>query len=302
MPKNILITGGSGFIGSELMARWLAEQHQLYVLTRKPDKLMSRWQQYSGQVHAFSRFSDLKATQLDWIINLSGEGIADRPWTSRRKQQLLDSRIDVTNQLASWLRHHEITVPVIISGSAIGIYGDCGLNSVDEGAVLAHQDFAASLCQQWEQSAMQLEGRCQRLVLVRTGIVLGKGGGMLKRLLLPFSLALGGRLGDGQQGFSWIHMEDYCRAIQHLLLNDQSSGVYNLVAGDEINNQQFTRALASVLRRPAFMHVPSLLLKTLLGELSGLLLTGQKVKPMRLKSEGFGFVYPDINVALRDLC
>ena len=300
MPKNILMTGGSGFIGSQLMTSWLAEGHKLYVLTREPQRLTQRWFEYEEQLHAFSRFSDLQVEHLDWIINLSGEGIADRLWTERRKQQLLDSRIEVTNQLASWLRYKGMQVPVIISGSAIGIYGDSGV--VDETDPLSANDFAATLCKRWEESAIQLERQCQRLVLVRTGIVLGNNGGMLKRLLLPFSFALGGRLGSGQQGFSWIHMKDYCRAIQHLLLKEQSRGVYNLVAGDQIDNREFTRALAKTLKRPAIMHVPSFVLKIMLGELSGLLLTGQKVKPMRLKSEGFDFVFPDINVALRDLC
>lgn len=300
MPKNILITGGSGFIGSQLMTTWFEDGHNIYVLTREPQRLVQRWHQYAEQLQAFSRFADLQVEQLDWIVNLSGEGIADRLWSERRKQRLLDSRIEVTNQLASWLRYKNIQVPVIISGSAIGIYGDSDI--VDETSALPGSDFAATLCKRWEDSAIQLEQQCQRLVLVRTGIVLGKGGGMLKRLILPFSLALGGRLGSGQQGFSWIHMEDYCRAIQHLLLNDQSSGAYNLVAGDQIDNREFTRALAKVLKRPAIMHVPSFVLKILLGELSALLLTGQKVKPMRLTAEGFDFVYPDINVALKNLC
>jgi len=300
MTKQIVITGGSGFIGSQLLHLWLSQGHKVYALTRRPVQLQQRWVDYADQLYTFQSFDELGLESVDWVVHLAGEGIADRLWTKHRKSLLAASRIGVTNKLARWLDERNINAEVVISGSAIGIYG-AGDDWVDEETTTFANDFAAELCQKWEQSALALQKHCKRLVIVRTGIVLGNSGGLLKRLRLPFLIGLGGRLGKGLQITSWIHIEDYCRAIEHLLNQSESQGIYNLVNENPVNNRDFTRELAAALNRPAFMHVPAIALRLLLGELSQLLLSGQKVKPKRLLAEGFNFVFPDISDALKNI-
>lgn len=297
MNKQILITGGTGFIGNKLIDTLLVDGHRIAVLTRRPQWVNSRWH---GKVQAIAEFSELDV-KVDWLINLAGEGIADARWSQKRKQALRDSRIALTERLARWAELTDQAFEVVLSGSAIGYYGGVpGAHPVFSENSPAGNDFSANLCIDWEAAAKALESRTQRLVLLRTGIVLDAHDGMLQRLWLPFKLGLGGVIGSGDQVTSWIHRSDYCRAI-HFLLGSTIVGPVNMTAPYAASNREFTAALASALHRPAVFPMPAFAAKLVFGELSELLLKGQNVKPNTLTQAGFDFQYLNVSQALEEI-
>lgn len=300
MTKRILITGGTGFIGQQLVDQWLLEGHDITVFSRRPAWAARRWQH---RVRVASSWSEVQGT-FHWLINLAGEGIADRRWSASRKAVLRQSRIDLTCDLAAWASATQQSFEVVLSGSAIGIYGaDGGGQSptvLSEESPYGH-DFSAQLCRDWEQAAQSLASLTHRLIHLRTGLVMGAHGGMLKRLWLPFSLGLGGVIGTGQQYLSWIHLEDYCRAVQHLLVNEQAQGVFNLTAPMPVTQAEFTTTLGGVLARPTWFPMPSFVARALFGEMSDLLLQGQYVVPTALQQHDFKFKYERLDVALKSI-
>ncbi|MDF1763423.1 MAG: TIGR01777 family oxidoreductase [Oleibacter sp.] len=299
MAKRIFITGGTGFIGSKLIDQWIDQGHVVTVLTRQPVKARARW---SKPVTAIS---DLNAAteRYDWLINLAGEGIAEKRWTASRKTALRNSRINLTERLVRWAESTGQKFEKVLTGSAVGVYGSFAEGptpALTEDAACG-DDFSAHLCTDWETAAKGLARFTKQLTYLRTGIVLGPNGGMLQRLWLPFKLGLGGRIGDGTQVLSWIHLDDYCRAVD-LLLADKGAGsehgVFNMVAPQAVTNREFTETLAKTIKRPALFPMPTLVAKTLFGEMGDLLLKGQRVAPAQLVQHGFSFQYPDLDVAL----
>ena len=289
--QRIFITGGSGFIGSRLIDRWLQQGHLITVLSRRPEWVAQRW---SGQVAAVSAFQQLSGS-FDVLVNLAGEGIADSRWTRARKAELFDSRVALTADLARWATLTGQRFKVVLSGSAIGYYGGFADDSISlNEQASAGSDFAARLCAEWEQAAAPLKELTERFLVLRTGVVLGADGGMLKRLKLPFSLGLGGVIGDGRQVLSWIGLEDYCRAVD-FLLDGQISGAVNMTAPQPQSNRTFTQALSAALHRPALMPMPVFVAKAAFGEMSVLLLQGQKVMPECLTAAGFQFEQPHLH-------
>lgn len=237
---------------------------------------------------------------FDAVINLAGAPIAAARWSERRKQMLRDSRIALTEALVNAIGKARHKPAVLLSGSATGYYGDGGdtpmTETSDQGA-----DFGAGLCLDWEQMALRAEGHGVRVVLLRTGLVLHPSGGLLGRMLLPFKLGLGAQLGDGRQWMSWIHMRDYVAIVMRLLDDPGATGAFNLTAPQPVTNAQFTATLARVLRRPAFIVAPSALLKIALGEMSVLLIGGQRVLPDRVEAMGYHYSYSTLEPALRSL-
>lgn len=294
---NILLTGGTGFIGATLCHALSNDGHALTVLSRNPAKVP----RLCGEaVKGIARLDEIGAeTHFDAIINLAGEGIADARWSDSRKKQLLDSRIGVTAQLIRYIERADRKPEVLISGSAVGYYGDGGDQPLDENAP-AHGGFGHRLCAEWEQTAQQAENFGVRVCIIRTGLVIGPGGGFLKRMLPPFKLGLGGRLGSGKQWMSWIHRDDYIAIVKLFLASPGLQGVFNGTAPNPVTNAEFTCCLAKVLRRPALLPVPAVVLKSLLGEMAGLLLGGQRVLPVRLQQAGFAFKFTTLEAALRD--
>ena len=295
---KILITGGTGFIGSALTRSLTEQGYEVTVLSRNPDSV----EKICGSgIKALNNLNQLKPEDtFQVIINLAGAPIFDARWSDARKQIIRDSRIGLTKQLVASMARMTVKPELLISGSAIGYYGDQGDTVLTEQSA-THKDFSEQLCTDWENEAKKAEQLGVRVCLIRTGLVLAEGGGLLKRMLLPFRLGLGGRLGDGQQWMSWIHRQDWI-AIARLMITDSSmQGAYNATAPNPVTNSEFTRTLAHCLNRPALLPVPAWLLKILLGEMSGLVLGSQRVMPERLLALGFRFQYTDLSSALNQV-
>jgi len=295
---HILITGGTGLIGRHLCKALLAEGYQLTVLSRHPETVAVKC---GAAVQTMSSLNEWQPDRtFDVVINLAGEPIVDAYWSVRRKQVLRDSRIALTEKLVQCIAAAKQKPTVLLSGSAIGYYGNRGDAELDEFAS-AGSDFAASLCKDWEEVALAAEKHGVRVCLLRTGLVLSKNGGLLERMLLPFKLGLGTRLGHGKQWMSWIHIEDYVALLLRLLHNGQLHGSFNMTAPKPVTNAEFTLILARSLRRPAFLAAPGLVLKLAMGERAALLLEGQRVLPAKLAATGEQFKYPNLDGALDDL-
>ena len=276
---RILITGGTGFIGRPLCAALAADGHDLTVLSRSPERVSARCGAGVTAWRALAEWRD--DCCFDAVINLAGEPIFDARWTAERKRRLWDSRVALTRELVARMSRARRRPAVLISGSAIGFYGDQGDAAVSERTGPAG-DFLGTLCAAWEKAAQEAEARGVRVCLLRTGLVLHAGGGMLGRMLTPFRLGLGARLGDGRQWMSWIHLDDWVALTRHMLADPHASGPFNLTAPEPVTNAVFTATLARALHRPALAVAPAWLLRAALGERACLLLTSQRVLPWRV--------------------
>lgn len=295
---RILITGGTGLIGSHLCKALLAEGHQLTVLSRHPETVAVKC---GAAVQAMTTLDEWRTDRtFDAVINLAGEPIVDAYWSVRRKQVLRDSRIALTEKLVQRIVAAKQKPTVLLSGSAVGYYGNGGDTEVGEDAQ-AGNDFAADLCRDWEFAACAAEELELRVCLLRTGLILSESGGLLGRMLLPFKLGLGARLGDGKQWMSWVHIDDYVSMVQRLLNDEQMRGPFNMTAPQPVTNAEFTRTLAHTLHRPAIFAAPGVVLRVAMGERAALLLDGQRVLPTRLAAAGYQFKFPDLSGALDDL-
>lgn len=294
---RILLTGGTGFIGRALCRRLLADRHELLVYSRRPERVP----QLCGEtVVGFDDWSYLDGVAVDAVINLAGEGIADRRWSEARKQRLRSSRIDLTRTLVDWMAASSQPPQVLISVSAIGWYGDQGALELDEASAPV-PDFAHELCRDWEREALRAQTYGVRVCILRSGVVLGREGGMLARVLPPFRMGLGGRLGDGSQWLSWISREDFIGIVLYVLARPELAGIFNATAPTPVTNADFTSALACALHRPALLPMPATLLRLLFGEMAQLLLGGQRVLPKRILGAGYQFSHMTLDAALQHL-
>ena len=295
---HILLTGGTGLIGRQLCRLWLSQGHSLTVWSRKPEKVPTLC---GAQVRGIARLEEIGQAPVDVLINLAGAPIADRLWTHRRKALLWSSRISLTETLLAWLESLEQKPRLMISGSAVGWYGDGGERELTEDSPPVSEDFASQLCIAWEESAQRAEALGMRVVLLRTGLVLAGEGGFLSRLLPAFRLGLGGRIGSGRQWMPWIHLDDQVALIDFLLQHPAASGPYNACAPQPVRNAEFSQVLGQVLHRPVWLPLPAAGLRLGLGEMAGLLLGGQRALPARLQAEGFVFRFTELRAALADL-
>lgn len=290
---RILLTGGTGLIGSALLKHWQNE-HQLTVLTRtmRPG---------SSAVQYITDLAKVDFNQLDAVINLAGEPIADKRWTDAQKDRICQSRWQLTEQLVQHIRAASTPPAVLISGSAIGFYGRQGEQEISEEYQAFFPEFSHDICARWENLAWQANSPQTRVCLIRTGVVLAANGGALKKMLPPFKLGLGGKIGSGDQYMSWIHLDDMVALIDFLLHNDQISGAVNATAPKPVTNAVFSTELAKRLKRPTLLPMPAPVLKLLFGEMSDILLYGQRVIPKKLLDAGFQFRYPNLQLALAAL-
>ncbi len=296
---KVLISGGTGFIGQALVPRLIEYPHEPIIWTRSEQKARKLYGEDIRVITSLEQIEDDET--IEGIINLAGEGIADQRWSDARKSLLRSSRIDTTSSLISLIRRMKQKPEVLISGSAIGFYGaQQGDHSLGENSDVT-DGFTHQLCADWERTAQNAEDEGVRVCLVRTGVVLGKGGGALAKMLPPFRFGLGGPVGDGEQWMSWIHIEDEVEVLCMMLTHTLFSGAYNLTAPGAVTNAEFTRQLAATLHRPAWFRVPAFVLDLMLGEGSELLLKGQRVYPSRLEDAGYKFAFPELDVALRQV-
>ncbi|MCF7876603.1 TIGR01777 family oxidoreductase [Candidatus Bipolaricaulota bacterium] len=302
---QVIITGGTGLIGKELVKELSASGHRAVVLSRSPEK---------RQVPGNTKLVEWDAKSADgwkeWveesdaIVNLAGENIAGKGlipdrWTPTKKSRILNSRLKAGEAVNEAVKSVENKPRVLIQASAIGYYGtgegEVTENSTPEG------DFLAETARKWEGITRSVEELGVRRAVIRTGIVLSSEGGVLPRLQLPYRLFLGGPLGTGRQWYSWIHVIDEVKAIRFLLENEKAEGPFNLTAPNPRRNDGFGEELGEVMGRPSYLRVPGFLFRVLLGEAAKLVLEGQKVKPTRLEELGFEFDYPLLEEALEDL-
>ncbi|WP_394247514.1 TIGR01777 family oxidoreductase [Vibrio profundi] len=298
---KILLTGGTGFIGSELIKSF--KTSHVTLLTRSPshaEQTLSHVDHgHIRYIQSLDELSDLN--QFNAVINLAGEPIADKRWSESQKQIICQSRWRITEKLVSLI--HASTEPpeVFISGSAVGYYGDQQEHPFDESLHVYHMSFPHQVCSHWEQIAKRAQSDRTRVILLRTGIVLGHQGGAMKKMLLPYKLGLGGPIGSGKQYMPWIHMLDMIRAINYLLDTPHAQGEFNLCAPHPVPNKEFSRTLAKTLRRPHIFFTPKWIMKLLMGESSCLLFDSIRSKPKKLTEMGFIFSYSRIEPALKNL-
>jgi uncharacterized protein (TIGR01777 family) len=234
---------------------------------------------------------------VEVVINLAGAPIISR-WTLESKKRLYESRILTTRKLADVIRFMQHPPRLLISGSAIGIYSTAGTHT-EESIDLAH-DFLGKVCRDWETEALSAAGSA-RVVIIRTGVVLGKGGGALKKMILPFRLGLGGPIASGKQGFSWIHLKDVLGAILFLIDESNLSGIFNLTSPDPIDNRTFSKILGHTLNMPAILPIPGFILRLMYGDGAIALTQGQIVYPQKLLASGYNFQFVELESALKDI-
>ncbi len=292
---NITLTGASGFLGKRLIERLQAEGHTLRVLGRRPVAGLpfSQWDSMAGEPPEES------LAAADAVIHLAGEPVAER-WTPEVKRRIRDSRILGTRHLVHALSKQSRRPAVLISASAIGIYGSRGDEMLTESS-RPGEGFLAQVTADWEKEADLAEALGIRVVKIRTGVVLGKDGGALAKMLPPFKMGAGGKLGSGKQWMSWVHIDDIIGMMLFALGNKNVRGAWNGTAPHPITNEDFTRTLGEAVHRPAVFSVPAFALKLMFGEMAGVVLASQRVLPEAARIAGYQFRYPELAAALQDV-
>jgi uncharacterized protein (TIGR01777 family) len=297
---KVLVTGATGVVGREVVRGLLKKGHQVHVLTRhttKANLLLGGQVQYFLYPSVDEKIPAEAMQGVAAVINLMGEGIADKRWSDEQKQKLIHSRVQGTKQLVEAMKL--ANVKVLASASAVGIYGSRSSEELNEKSALGN-DFLATLCQKWEKEALHAESFGARVAVIRIGIVLSREGGALSKMLPIFKLGGGGPLGSGHQWMSWVHVHDLANMFIEAVENKSLSGAYNGTAPYPVINKEFTKVLGKVLRRPAFAPAPGFMIKLVFGEMSQILLEGQKVLPQRFKDAHFHFKFSTLEMALKD--
>lgn len=296
---KIAIAGATGFVGSRLVEQLQAQGHQVIILTRSPQQASNRFGQ--AQIVGYNPLKSGEWQQsisgCDAVINLAGEPIAEKRWTPAHKRSILDSRQLGTQKIVEAIALATIKPQVLINASAIGYYGTSETSKFDETSP-AGMDFLAEVCTAWENAAQAVTANGTRVVILRLGIVLGENGGVLGKMLAPFSAFVGGPIGSGNQWFSWIHRDDVVKLIIAALNDTKMQGVYNATAPNPTTMTEFAQTLGTVMNRPSWLPVPNFALEAMLGEGAIVVLQGQQVVPTRTLAQGFNFQYSTLKPAL----
>lgn len=303
---KVAVTGATGFVGTRLVERLQADGHQVVALTRSLERGNAAFPQTAFPNVTVVAYTPLESGEwqgaiatCDAVVNLAGAGIADERWTPERKQDIIDSRETATRKIVEAIAQANPKPSVLVSSSAIGYYGSSETASFDE-ASPAGADFLAQVCQKWEAAAQAVTETGTRLVVLRTGIVLGMGGAVAK-MVLPFKLFAGGPIGTGRQWFSWIHRDDLVSLILKALTDPSMAGSFNATAPQPVRMAEFCTVMGDVMNRPSWLPVPSFALEALLGDAAQVVLTGQQVLPKRTQDTGFQYQYPTVKPALEEV-
>ena len=298
---KILINGASGLIGRALCQSLTAGGHTVIALSRSPAKPPSlavaqvqQWDYHQGVIPSAA------LAEVEAVVNLAGESIVARRWSDEQKRIIRDSRVVTTRNIVESLRQLAARPNVFVSGSAVGFYGDRGDEEVDETSPPG-RGFMSEICQEWESEAARATELGVRVVQVRTGVVFSTEGGALQKMLTPFKLGIGGPLGSGRQWFPWIHIDDIVGIFKHAILTASLAGPVNGTAPQAVTNAKFTRELGKVLHRPAFLPVPKVGMRILMGEMSEVLFVSQRVMPNATSASGYKFQFPSLAPAIEDL-
>lgn len=298
---NILIAGGTGFVGKALTAYFTQNGHHMYILTRNAQK-----RENDPYIHYVQWLTDdanphEQLPSIDIIINLAGESINSGRWNETRKRAIMESRLQATHAIYELITKMNKKPQVVIQASAIGIYGTSLNDTFTERRETIGIDFLAQTVKRWEEAGRRIESLGVRTVFMRFGIILGKNGGALPRIVLPYKWFIGGTIGSGKQWMSWVHINDVIGAIDFAIRHENISGSINVTAPHPVTMEQFGKTIAKVLHRPHWLPVPSFVLKILLGEMSMLVLEGQRVIPEKLLQAGYHFSFPTIDQALANI-
>jgi len=300
---RIIIAGGTGLIGTALAQQLEKENHEVYILSRNPDK----FQKISTHTIKLIKWNGLNTDGwgnlvegVDVFINLVGENLSAGRWTEFRKRAILGSRINAGKALVEAIRSATTKPKVFLQSSAVGYYGSRGEAIVSE-STNAGEDFLAKVCVEWERSTVEVEDFGIRRIITRSGVILSTKDGALPRMVLPFYFYVGGPISNGQQFFPCIHIEDEIAALIFLITHADASGGYNLTIPNPVKNKQFAKEIGKALHRPSFFPVPAFVLRLLFGEMANMLLGSQRIIPERLLQLGFKFKFPTTNEALQDL-
>jgi uncharacterized protein (TIGR01777 family) len=304
---RIIITGGSGLIGTELTKALIQDDHEVIILSRNPENASDL--PFGAQAVAWDGktadgWGEL-VEETDAIVNLAGESIAGegfipRRWTAERKQRIRQSRIDAGKAVVAAVAAANHKPEVVIQASAVGYYGSHGDELIDED-FLSGEDYLASVCVDWENSTTAVEELGLRRVIVRTGLVFTAQGGIFTRLQLPYKLFVGGPIGSGNQYYSWIHVQDWVAAVRLLIGNKATQGAFNLTTPNPVTNRDFGKTLGKVMGRPSIIPLPGFAMNLALGEVSMTALEGQRVMPKCILDLGFKFKYPELEEALLEI-
>ncbi|OGG99073.1 MAG: TIGR01777 family protein [Candidatus Lambdaproteobacteria bacterium RIFOXYD1_FULL_56_27] len=295
MKPRTLILGATGFIGQELTRRLSRSQKPLCLVR----SLSQAKALFGDSVEFVTELSQISGP-IDRVFNLAGAPIVDKPWTEEQKALILESRVGLTKRLVTWMGAQEVKPQTLVQGSAIGFYPFDAEEEMTEPHP-AGTGFLAQLCAAWEAEALAAQALGVRVVLARTGLVLGPKGGILQKMVPPFMAYVGGPLGNGRQWMSWIHLFDHLGALELLSRDPSLSGPFNLTAPNPIRAKGFAQALGRSLKKPSFLFVPAFLVRLILGERAEMVLGSQKVLPHKLLESGFVFSYPEINGALSQI-
>ena len=300
---KIILAGGTGFIGKALIQTLVGEGHRVVILTRHAGKMKWMNKRFVTEIIWDGKHLGDWAKEFDGVdavINLAGESIAAKRWSAAQKKHIIDSRISSTKAIVDAIRQANHKPSVLINASAVGYYGNVENGDVTESSPKG-SGFLSDTCDQWEKEAREAEVLGVRVVILRFGVVLGEGGGALSKMIPPFKMFIGGPLGSGRQWFPWVHREDVTGVIHFALINTKLSGPVNVTAPDSVNMKQFCKQLGKAMGRPSWAPVPAFALKLMLGEMSEMLLTGQKAVPKKLSENGYSFYYPSLEEALKKL-
>ena len=298
---KILITGATGIIGRSVCRALINGGHQVAALSRRLPAVTDLAGAITFRWEAVAEIPPAACWEgVEAVIHLAGEPVAAARWTEEHKQRIRDSRVKGSRNLVAGMRATTRPPKVLVSASAVGFYGDRGDEFLNESSDPG-SDFLSEVCLDWEAEAARARELGVRVVFVRTGVALSPSGGALEKMLLPFKLGLGGRLGDGRQWFPWIHIEDIAGIFLHALMSPDVDGPINGVAPGIVTNEEFTRELAATLNRPVFFPVPELALRVLMGEMAEVVTASQRVVPQVALDTGYQFKYPNLRPALESL-